>query len=154
PAREQNCIRLELAMFCLSRSAQLLRPLLAERFPELTNGDLSDTQKTFLDAAWHSIGFFVEEGTGTIANPYDQCTDAERMSVLLWERLIRHGLQIDVDAWLDPDTVRQDLVQFEQRVLYGAALALLLDSLTVSEEQIAADHTWFRSHNRAGIPPA
>ena len=131
--RTQNCIRLELAMFTLSKSVELVGPLLAEGFPELAKRALVHSEKAFSDSAWRSIGFFVEEGPGNVDDPYIHCNDAEEKSALLWKRLSKCGINID------PDAMGRELAQFEHRVLQGTALLLLGDSLTVSEAQITAD---------------
>jgi hypothetical protein len=143
--RTQNSVRLELAIFCLSRSVALLGPLLAERFPELTKGALFHIQKTFSDSAWRSIGLFAEECLGSVDDPYVHCDDAEERSVLLWKRLVRYEMKVDLNA------MGQDLARFEHRVLQATALFLLLDSLTVSEAQVAADHESFQKDT--GLSP-
>ncbi len=71
-------------------------------------------------------------------DPYDHFDGAEARSALLWERLTRCGMNIDLN------TMGQDLACFEHRVLYGTALFLLMDSLSVSEAQVAADHKSFQ----------
>ena len=126
-------------MFCLSSSIERAGPLLAERFPNLSKESVSRVHRSFAEAAWKSIGLFVAEKSGCVDDPYSQCARPDEKSALLWQRLGRSGIVIDRKI------LSEDLARFEHQVLQGVALFLLIDSLSVSEVQIASDHKCFQS---------
>ncbi len=96
----QNCIRLELAMFCLSRSARARRSASSGTLPRSDKRSTASNSGAFSDSAWHSVGLF-KDGPGSVDDPYDHCAGADAESALLWERLDRCGINIDLDTWAD-----------------------------------------------------
>ena len=88
----QNMGRLELAMFYLSKCAEIVGPQVRERYAELTEAEASQIEKIFLDAARKILGDLFPKQSKNISNSYACYNDATDKSAVLLKRLNEHGL--------------------------------------------------------------
>lgn len=137
PKNIQNKIRLEMAIFLLSKSEEIIKPLIQEKLLKSEATSVQLATKDFLRGAWQIFKDIFPQEKSNIQNAQAsyQCDDDKIF--ILWKRLREIGIDVDENK------NKYHLSVFERTVLQGTFTTLTLDAITTPQTQIRHDHESF-----------
>ena len=140
PKTAQNRIRLEMTVFSLSKSAEILDGVLRDKFADFPTDTISTLKNGLLvKGALAMLTTMFPDNMNRIVESYTEYEKREEGSQLFWKRMAELGLHIEMGERMS------DLLAFEQTVLHGTTLLLALDALTVPQDKIERAHEGFFS---------
>ena len=143
-----NCLRVELATYYLSKWSKIVEPVLREQFQNLPSEELSVIKQQLEDGALSALTMLTDDAAerDNLLTTYRQYLACETKTSFwsrlvnrepkssVWHRLRQRGFSIDISK------VQSELDRFEEVTINGTVLFCMLDSLTVSQEQVESDH--------------
>jgi hypothetical protein len=143
----RNRQRIEMATYYLSKWSKIVEPVLREQFSDLSAESISVIKQQLEEGALSALAMLVDmPERNDLSATYRQYVVTEAKTsfwsrlftrerkVSLWSRLRQSGFSIDISKH------QTDLDRFEKVVIGGTVLCCMLDSLSVSQEQIEQDH--------------
>jgi len=144
PKAARNHVRAEMTIYYLSKWRKIVDPVLREQCSTSPTGAISAMKQQLEEGALSALtmvsrrkqllGTYRRYLSGETKGSLWSRVFAREPEALFWSRIRQCGFGKNI-AW-----VKMELDRFEKVVIDGTVIAVLLDSLTVSQEEVERDH--------------